>query len=115
MSQTELSDMTQKGTKNPTTLRSLFTIVNHPSRENQDTTCPDIQWMGEDLVHCPGIGEWKCMLRDYQYGDLLYGGGSENTDYRSCDHPNHNKCSVYLEHKKPAIPTQRSQLEFQFS
>lgn len=116
----ELSDRTQE--KKGTTLGHLLTISNHPPRENQDASCPHIEWMGEDLVHCPEIGEWKCMLQVYTYGDLLHGGGSENTDYRPCNHPNHERCSLYLNkyfgylepEKKPAIPTQRSQLEFQF-
>lgn len=96
-------------------LINLLRISIHPTRGNQDASCPHIEWMGEDLGHCPGIGEWKCMLQSYQYGDLLHGGGSENTDYRSCNHPDHNKCSVYLEHQKPVIPSQKAQLEFQFS
>ena len=87
--------------------------VFHPAEKNQDVKCPHIQWRGEDLNHCPGVGEWKCMFQDYQYGDLLHGGGSENTDYLACNHPNHEKCSVYLEHQKPTKP--KGQLEFQFA
>src|SRR3989344_441867 len=89
--------------------------VIHPTRDDQDTNCPQSQWMGEDLNHCPGVGEWKCMLQDYQWGDLLCGGGSENTDYRACNHPEHGKRSVYLEHQKPTKPSSKGQLEFQFT
>ena len=101
--------------KKKVTLSLLLRRSIHHTKEDQDASCPHIQWMGEDLVHCPGVGEWKCMLQDYQYGDLLYGGGSENTDYRSCNHPDHNRCSVYLNHQKPTTSPQKGQLEFQFS
>jgi hypothetical protein len=70
----------------------------YPVPPTQDSSCPSIEWMG--LGHGSGIGEWKCKLQDYKYGDLLYGGGSENKDYKPCNCPDHNKCPVYLEQDK---------------
>ena len=71
----------------------------HPN-PNVDLNCPVIEWMGEDLTQCPGVGEWKCKLQDYKYGDLLHGGGNENTDYYACDCKNHNSCPIYQNHIK---------------
>jgi hypothetical protein len=71
----------------------------HPIPKNQDGNCPHIVWMGEDLTQCPGIGEWKCMLQDDSYGDLLCGGGKENLDYKPCNHSNHNECHFYIKNK----------------
>ena len=96
-------------------VREFRLNVVHHARDNQDPNCPHIQWRGEDLVHCPGVGELKCMLQKETWGDLLYGGGSENTDYLDCNHPEHGKCSVYLKHQKPTTLPQKGQLEFQFA
>ena len=72
----------------------------HSVGQNQDGTCPKIEWMGEDLTHCPGIGEWKCKLQEERYGDLLYGGGNENLDYKPCNCLDHTKCVVYNREKR---------------
>ena len=69
----------------------------HPVPPAQDGGCPHIKWLGEDLVHCPGIGEWKCMQQQYEYGEYGYGG---NFDYRECNAANHNTCLVYLAAQK---------------
>ena len=71
----------------------------HPVPDHQDLTCQHIEWMGEDLAHCPGVGEWKCLLQKVTYGDLLYGGCNENTDYEPCNHHNHEECPIYLKQK----------------
>ena len=65
----------------------------YPVQPGQDANCPHLEWMG--MGHGSGIGEWKCLLQDYAYGDLLYGRGSENTDYKPCNCSDHNKCDVY--------------------
>lgn len=66
----------------------------HPAEKNQDINCPHIEWMGEDLVHCPGVGEWKCKLRSYDCGGDQYG-YSPQIDYRSCNCKDHEACSFY--------------------
>ncbi len=65
----------------------------HPVLETQDANCPYIKWLGEDLNHCPGVGEYKCMEQKYEYGEYGYGG---NFDYQPCNSPNHATCPVYL-------------------
>ncbi|MBU3913302.1 MAG: hypothetical protein KKB21_03070 [Nanoarchaeota archaeon] len=89
MAEKELEELTDRQVKG-------WLRVIHPIPISQDGTCLHIEWMGEDLVHCPGVGEWKCKLQENNYGDLLYGGGSENLDYKPCNHPNHGDCQVYL-------------------
>lgn len=74
----------------------LFIRLMHPIPEEQDGSCPRIEWMGEDLGHCPGVGEWKCQLQEFRYGDLLYGGGDECKDYKPCNSSNHQSCPHYL-------------------
>jgi len=69
-----------------------------------DRACPFIEWMGEDLAQCPGVGEWKCKIQEYHYGDLLAGGGSENTDYQPCRCSNHNACKFYLARQTAKTP-----------
>ena len=73
-------------------------LLLHPVTQGQDSSCPDIEWMGEDLGQCPGVGEWKCMNQEDKYGDLLCGGGSENLDYKPCNCANHDECPVYKQH-----------------
>ncbi len=90
MVEKEMSDIELKG---------LLKLL-HPIPPNQDGTCPHIKWMGEDLVHCPGVGEWKCKIQEDRYGDLLYGGGYENLDYKPCSNPNHKRCSFYLDNSR---------------
>ncbi len=72
----------------------------HPVPAHQDSRCPFIEWMGEDLTHCLGVGEWKCKLQEYKYGDLLYGGWDENTDYRACNCSEHRACYIYFSHQQ---------------
>ena len=79
--------------------KCIDALLHHP-KQSQDTNCPDIEWMGEDLTHCSGVGEWKCKLQDDSYGDLLYGGGSENKDYKPCNCSDHNNCSIYRANHK---------------
>lgn len=71
----------------------VFTKVVHPVPAGQDGSCPHIEWMGEDLVHCPGVGEWKCQEQKYEYGD--YGSGG-NFDYRACNSADYTACPIYL-------------------
>jgi hypothetical protein len=58
-----------------------------------DLSCPHSEWMGEDLAHCPGIGEWKCKLQEYWYASDQY--GIDSMDYRACNIKEHNQCEVY--------------------
>ncbi len=69
----------------------------HPIPSTQDGTCPHIQWMGEDLVHCPGEGEYKCQLQKYEYGE--YGSGG-NFDYHPCNATDHTTCPFYISTQK---------------
>jgi len=71
-----------------------ISILLHPAGKNQDVTCPQIEWMGEDLVHCPGIGEWKCKLQQHDCGGDQYG-YSPQIDYRPCNYKDHKMCSLY--------------------
>ncbi|MBU0470297.1 MAG: hypothetical protein KKA62_03585 [Nanoarchaeota archaeon] len=82
---------------NSNNIKSIDALL-HPARNNQDLNCPEIQWMGTDLIHCPGIGEWKCKLKTEIYGDLLCGGGYENLDYKPCNCSNYQICKVYNKH-----------------
>lgn len=88
--------MPEKRDENPEARDRYLLQILHPVPETQDKNCPAIEWMGYDLVHVPGIGEWKCRLQEYQWGDLLYGSGSENTDYRACNNKDHNTCPYFL-------------------
>ena len=65
----------------------------HPVSSDQDSSCSKLEWIG--LGHGSGVGEWKCRLQPYQYGDLLYGGGSENVDYKLCNCSDFHKCEFY--------------------
>jgi hypothetical protein len=65
----------------------------HPVPEHQDAACPEIKWMGEDLGHCPGIGEHKCLLQGYHHGEY-----DQNQDYHACNNSDHNACAFYLRH-----------------
>jgi hypothetical protein len=71
-----------------------FLRLLYPVPKNQDGKCPFIDWIG--LGHGSGIGEWKCRLQSYQYGDIQHGPGTENTDYNPCDCSNHKICPYYL-------------------
>jgi hypothetical protein len=66
-----------------------------PVPEHQDGDCPHIEWMGEDLNHCPGVGEYKCRIRTYRYGEY-----DQNMDYCPCVSDNYKTCWAYLERKK---------------
>ena len=61
-------------------------------KSNQDINCPKIFWNG--WGHGSGIGDWCCVLREYHYGDLLHGGGSENKDYYPCNCRDYNTCPI---------------------
>jgi hypothetical protein len=63
----------------------------HTIPPEQDETCPHINWMYEDAIHLPGIGEWKCRLQEYHHGE--YG---QNLDYKPCNHQDHKTCPVFL-------------------
>jgi len=84
----------------------------HPIPKTQDGDCPHIRWMGEDLIHCPGIGEYKCMLQNYTHGEY-----DQNLDYQACNNTNHQKC--LLRQDREITPqntphTKYQQLEFKF-
>jgi len=83
-----MTDFTNKALDSDAILRLLY-----PMPANQDSRCLHIEWMG--WGHGSGMGEWKCVLQDYTHGDLLYGGGSENTDHKPCNCSDHNSCDVY--------------------
>ena len=84
----------------PTEKEKSLDAILHPVGPNQDINCPKIEWMGEDLTHCPGIGEWKCNLQSERYGDVSNGGGYENIDYKPCNCSNYEKCEFYKAFKK---------------
>lgn len=86
-----------KGTERKGTERLIDSFL-HPT-SNQDIRCPHIEWMGEDLVHCPGVGEWKCRLQQYKYGDQY---GDSNTDYKVCSSASHKSCQYYLAQQNKA-------------
>lgn len=67
-------------------------VLLHPDsiKENQDISCPKIFWNG--MGHGSEIGEWSCVLNPKDYGDLLHGGGKENTEYLPCYCQNYNNC-----------------------
>lgn len=58
-----------------------------------DIRCEHSQWMGEDLNHCHGIGEWKCMLKGYAYASDQY--GIDSYDYMRCSGKDFNNCETY--------------------
>ena len=64
------------------------------NKTNTDLSCPYHTWMGEDLNHCPGIGEWKCKLQEYWYASDQY--GLDSKDYRNCNIKNHKDCKLYI-------------------
>ena len=51
----------------------IIEILLHDNPKKADLSCEHAQWMGEDLNHCPGVGEWKCMLQKYGYASDQYG------------------------------------------
>ena len=61
----------------------------HPAK-GQDTDCPNIAWMGYDLCHCPGYGDWKC--ESQKVIDKWRG----TTGYNACNCSDYKKCPVYL-------------------
>jgi hypothetical protein len=66
----------------------------HPFKKNQDGRCEYIEWMGEDLLYLPGIGEWKCKQSGgYGPADQY---GSRNFDYNECNCKDFNVCEKYL-------------------
>lgn len=70
-----------------------FLQLVHPVPNEQDGSCPSIEWIGDDLVHCPGIGEYKC--REQKFEDPgEYGGIS--IDYRKCNASDHTTCPFYI-------------------
>ena len=70
----------------------------HQVSSEQDSSCSELEWGG--LGHGSDVGEWKCKLQSYKYGDLLYGGNSENIDYKVCDCSDHNQCEFYKKEVK---------------
>jgi hypothetical protein len=62
---------------------NYLNLLTHRLGHNQDGRCKYIEWMGEDLNHCPGIGEWKCKLRGYRYASDQY--GIDSYDYLECN------------------------------
>ena len=70
-----------------------FLQVFHPVPKTQDGTCPHIEWMGEDLTHCPGVGEYKCKLQKESIGDQY---GISGFDYKPCNASDHKVCPLYL-------------------
>ncbi|MCA9478269.1 MAG: hypothetical protein KC535_03930 [Nanoarchaeota archaeon] len=68
-----------------------LTRVLHPVPKHQDGRCPFIKWMGEDLMHCPGIGEYKCRISTYNYGEY-----NQNQDYNPCISNKHEECERYV-------------------
>jgi hypothetical protein len=66
----------------------------HRLKKNQDGRCEHIEWMGEDLLYLPGIGEWKCKQSGgYGPADQY---GSRNFDYNECNCRDFNVCERYL-------------------
>jgi hypothetical protein len=65
----------------------------HKLKKNQDGRCEYIEWMGYDLNHCPGIGEWKCKLSGH-FEPAEYGG--REFDYNECNCRDFNMCERYL-------------------
>ncbi len=70
----------------------LLHRADNPSKA--DLYCPYINWMGEDLNHCPGIGEWKCSLQEYWYASDQY--GLDSKDYKNCNVNDYLKCELYI-------------------
>ncbi|MBI2662063.1 hypothetical protein HYX11_01245 [Candidatus Woesearchaeota archaeon] len=70
-----------------------FLRLAYPVPITQDANCPQIEWMGEDLVHCPGVGEYKCKAQRFE--DLgEYGGIS--IDYMVCKVRDHTTYQFYI-------------------
>ena len=67
-------------------------ILLHPDsqKKEQDINCPKILWQG--LGHGSGIGNWCCVLNSQKYGDVLYGGGQENSEILPCDYSDFQNC-----------------------
>jgi len=63
------------------------------NKEHNDLNCPHHVWMGEDLTHCSGVGEWKCKLQEYYYASDQY--GLDSKDYKQCSFKNHSECELY--------------------
>jgi hypothetical protein len=63
------------------------------NKDNSDLNCPFNTWMGYDLIHCPGIGEWKCLLKKYYYASDQY--GYDSIDYNFCNVDNYKTCKLY--------------------
>jgi len=72
-------------------LEILIHGIDNP--RNADLSCPHNEWMGEDLNHCLGIGEWKCILQKYGYASDQY--GIDSIDYRACNIKNFSECDFY--------------------
>ncbi len=78
-------------------LTDRLTRMFYPIPKTQDKYCPHIEWMGEDLIRCPGWGEWKCKLSTYRYGEY-----NHNLDYNPCNSPDREECTNYIQqHEKP--------------
>ncbi|MGV8086477.1 MAG: hypothetical protein ACP5N1_02510 [Candidatus Woesearchaeota archaeon] len=72
----------------------LHGLDNNVSINKSDIFCEYAKWMGEDLNHCPGIGEWKCNLQKYYYASDQY--GYDSMDYKACNNNDHTQCKIYL-------------------
>lgn len=62
----------------------------HPVPKRQNGNCPYIEWMGYDLGHCPGVGEYKCKLSTYVHGKY-----DQNFSYDACNSKDYNECFRY--------------------
>ena len=72
-------------------LEILLHVTDNPI--NADIFCPHSTWMGDDLVHCSGVGESRCALQQYKDFTDQYGGF--NVEYHACKEPKHTKCTYY--------------------
>ena len=86
--------VTNTETQRPSMNIHHLDLLFHPVKKTQDGRCEYISWMGEDLIHCPGIGEWKCLLRKYSFISDQY--GMKSGDFLECNCRNHLNCKYYL-------------------
>ncbi len=62
----------------------------NPLAKNQDGDCPHIEWVLEDH-RSPGIGEYKCKISTYRYGEYY----NYNTEYNKCNCESYEICKRY--------------------
>lgn len=85
------NDDTTKHDISGKTLEILLHGLDNPN--NASISCPYAEWMGDDLVHVPGVGEWKCKLQKYYYASDQY--GIDSSDYGPCMIKDHTACNLY--------------------